>query len=327
MSDLKKVIKQKLEAVGFKEISFTEKGKLEGYEFLLSLYFPRTLRTIYFYREDDSTDNIIVEFISMPQKWKGLRIYKNELDDFIHHFIETSNSLEPIGEAALSTWSREKTTANMELSHKSARRFKLYLGHSNYDWYGTLHRSFIFSPFVTNYCFNEAAGEKGVWGAAQYRTWYSASVLNYEGYTITKKIMLYYISGSYIPSAFNSSRIIGKTTGEFNKILPQELPIDVLGAIDTIGFTQIIPPEALLKDILKKNNKNWKAPLEALYFMLDHSEFTKYADRILKSPNAKIKDTVAGRAILWQDAELAKKALKKGISKQMEKKLKTANLI
>jgi len=311
MEDLKSIIKRKLEAAGFKEISFTQKGKLEGFEFLLSLYFPRTFRTIYFYRENKSAENIIVEFLEMPPEWKGFRIYKDELDEFIHHFIITSNSIDSVGEGPLASWSRKKTTTNMELSHKSAKKFKYYLGHSNFDFYGELHRSFIWSPFVTNYCFNEGAGEAGIWGSAQYRTWYSATVVNYEGYAVTKKVMLYYISGSYIPTVFNRSRIIGKITHDCVEVLPKDAPIDLVGAFDTINFLKFIPPATLLAEILKKANKNWKAPFEALHYLLTQTEFKKYSDPILKSPNINIRNAVAQKAIYWKDVELAKKVIKK----------------
>lgn len=327
MEELKDIIKQKLETAGFKEISFTVKGKLEGHDFLLSLYSPKTLHTIFFYKEGESPDDIVVEFISMPTEWKGVRIHKNELDDFIQQFVVASNVLMSASDGPMSTWSREKSDANFEFKDKSAKKIIYFFGYFDMDMYSDLHRAYICSAFMANYCFNEAADKTNIWGSAQYRTSYTTSILNYEGFAISKKNMLYYLSSSYMPSVFNKSRIIGRTVSSCVDILPDDVPVDLVGAFDTIGLKKLFTADMLLELILNEKSKGRELLLEALYFMLNKEEFTKYFSIILDSTNIKIRNAVAERAILWKDKIIAEKVVKKGVSKVMEEKLKASKLI
>lgn len=150
------------------------------------------------------------------------------------------------------------------------------------------------------YCYNEAANQNGRWGAAQYRTRFSASFINYEGMTYTKEGVLYYISGSYEPSTFSWNSLSHLSIEEFS-FLPQ-MPIDLILFFEFAQFENLIFYTQLVNNIL--DEEDWGFWADILVNMCYQDEITYYFKQIYERGDEPRKNMVLKVGELYGNTDL-----------------------
>lgn len=238
-----------LQTYGFSEFS-EEKGNLKKHTFLCNVYFPNTMSHLYLYEEYKHPENYILECGLQPKRFKPIRVPKSEFAEFAQHIMQPGIQLQPLQLDVWASWTRQRTKNLVGIDKENTVHGIMYLGYNNADFYGELNTHFVCNPYLASVCVNEAGLEDSPWGAAQFRTAYSGSFLNYEGVTYgDTDQMLFYISYNYVPTKFNINYVADMKFKTPLQHFPDDMPIDLILAIEAFNFHSLMEIEDMLVHI------------------------------------------------------------------------------
>jgi hypothetical protein len=185
---------------GFNEFSSEpseHKRKLKKQKFLFNIYFPNNNCTIYFYEEKINPETLMIEFISQPKWIKSVRIPFTEIKSFVQQMMLPGLQLQHVVLAMHESWARERTDALLQVDNEKVKTGLFFLGLTDPSGDSDIYHRFMRNPFLSPACINAVGKEGSAWRAAQFRTAYSGSFLNYEciehGNTLDKMLFCFSI--------------------------------------------------------------------------------------------------------------------------------------
>lgn len=242
-------IQEILKKYGFSEFP-ENKGTLKKHIFLTNVYFPNTMTNMYVYEEHKNPAYLLIECSLQPKRFKPIRVAKTEFEAFVVDIMQPGIQLQPFQLDVWASWSRPRTPNLVGINKENTKHGIMYLGYNHADFYGELNTHFVCNPYLVSVCVNEAGKDNSSWGAAQFRTSFSGSFLNYEGVTYgNTEQMLFFVSYNYVPTKFNIQYAYGMEFKTPMRHFPDDMPIDLIYAIEAFNFQNLMEMEDMLVHI------------------------------------------------------------------------------
>lgn len=279
ISDLKEILTK----YGFTEFS-DSKGKTKKHTFLFNVYFPNTMCTMYVYESKENAENLLIECINQPKWINPIVVACAEFEQFVKEMMLPGLQLQPLALEAWTSWNRPRTKGLLGPNNNVVTHGLFYIGYNEFDFYSELNTFFICNPLLQSVCVNEAGEEDSVWGAAQFRTAYSASFLNYEAITHSENQMIFYVSYSYVPSSFGLLSLQNTILKCPLHHYPQDMPADLVMAIEALCIRTQMSVDDMIEHIENKGVDSVFYTYVIL-FSRDLDEFFKKLPRIIRNQN------------------------------------------
>lgn len=309
-----------LQRAGIAQLHYDQpQTPLANGEFLLLVQFPSAMRTMAFYNYLAEADTYLVDFTALNNcPSEGFKVPKAKLQAFIEEFVLPSSKLPAFGIAVTNSWTRERTETLLTLADPQAISKKFFLCIDSDEVYSWLHRHFINCYALNGLCFNEAGLEGAAWGAAQYYTAYSLSILNYEAIVMGKMPsedeededgyedeedeyndydilqMHFVVSYCYVPTVFGKQGLVRPLEHPNAALLAEDMPVDLAMALVDLPLTSLLSIDQLIEKIIE--DEAAEDYLVALNYMITEDQFLAIAPRLLTSSNV---DVVA-QVTNWQ---------------------------
>jgi hypothetical protein len=231
-----------------KNIKYKIENKVKKGEIQISIIYQSSFKTLsVIANEQQEMERLIINFVDQPEEIEAITINPSQWELFVEQMILPAYLEENLHDLALDSWEKERTDNLLIFDNENQVSEMYFIGLDDSESWGYLHQQFMMNSFVRPACINEAGKEGGHWGAAQYKTAYSNSFINYEGIKHGAEKMLFFISCNYLPSQFGISTIQTKS-GEFRFNYNKKMPVDLLLAIESMDFL-LMDINALIKEI------------------------------------------------------------------------------
>ncbi len=267
-------------------IEYKVENIVENDEIHISIVFQSSFKTLWvIFNPKKENDDMIVKFIDQPEEVEGIKINLSEWNNFVEQMILPGYEEENIAQLAFDSWTQEKTSNLLTLDTKKEVSEMYFIALDKDENWSYLHEDLVMNPFTGNVCINEAGKEGGHWGAAQYKTVYSNSFINFEGimHNTEKNEMLFFLSCSYLPTPFGIANLQAKTDFKFNLKYHKNMPIDLVLAIEALPFP-LMDTNKIMREITESSPN----ALFFTYVMLSYfgsTQLLKFLPEIVKADN------------------------------------------
>lgn len=269
-------------------IEYKIENKAENGEIQISIIFQSSFKTLsVIVHEQQEMEKLTINFVDQPEEIEAITIKRSEWELFVEQMILPAYQEDNLTNLVVDSWKQERTDNLLIFDNENQVSEMYFIGLDDAESWGYLNQQFIMNSFVRPVCINKAGKEGGHWGAAQYKTAYSNSFINYEGIKHGAEKMLFFISCNYLPNQFGSSSIQTKSS-EFRFNYNKKMPADLLLAIESMDFS-LMDTNALIKEI----TDNTPNALFFTYVLLSYFGSTKLLDilpQIIRTKNQAVVD-------------------------------------
>jgi len=232
--------------IKYKVENKAKKGEIEISIILQSSF--KTLSVIVHEQQEMKKEELIINFVDQPEEIEAITIKRSEWEIFVEQMIIPAYQQKNLTNLVLDSWEQVRTDNLLVFDNENQVSEIYFIGLDDADSWSYLHQQLMMNSFVRPACINEAGKEGGHWGAAQYKTAYSNSFINYEGIKHGADKMLFFISCNYLPNQFGISSIQIKSS-EFRFNYNKKMPADLLLAIESMDFSLMDTNALLIKEI------------------------------------------------------------------------------
>jgi hypothetical protein len=269
-------------------IEYKIENKAENGEIQISIIFQSSFKTLsVIVHEQQEMKKLTINFVDQPEEIVAITIKRSEWELFVEQMILPAYQEDNLTNLVVDSWKQERTDNLLIFDNENQVSEMYFIGLDDAESWGYLHQQFIMNSFVRPACINEAGKEGGHWGAAQYKTAYSNSFINYEGIQHGAEKMLFFISCNYLPSQFGISAIQTKSD-KFRFNYNKNMPVDLLLAIESMDFP-FMDKKAIIKEIAADTPN----ALFFTYVLLSYFGSTKLLDilpQIIQTKNQEVVD-------------------------------------
>jgi hypothetical protein len=218
----------------------------------ISIFFPSSFKTLFVHIETDihqQKGELHISFIDQPKAIDFYTIQLKDWDIFLKQMIIPGYFCPALNESVFDSWSSRRTE---QLLIKNGLEEMYFMCIGQPDIWSYLNEEFMMNPFIRPVCDNEAGIEGNAWGSAQFKTAYSNSFINFEGFMRNDGQMLYFISCSYEPCDFGIEKLSHINILKKGESINPKMPIDLLLAIECFSF-ELHSKQGLINQIVQKN--------------------------------------------------------------------------
>ncbi|MDX1903951.1 MAG: hypothetical protein SFU27_07315 [Thermonemataceae bacterium] len=246
-------IEHLLQVLDKHNIAYEIETNSEILETKISIFFQSSFKTLKVaFQKPQSFDKSVIKinFVGEPESVDFVIIHSSEWEIFVEQMIVKSYTEEDLNQSVFQSWTRQRTDNLLIFDNEKEASEMYFLGLDQADKWGFLHQKFVTNSFIQPICKNEAGKEGEHWGAAQYKTAYSNSFINYEGiiHGSDENRMLFFLSCSYLPNKFGVEKLKTNPAFSFKLTHDKSMPIDLVLAIETLGFP-LMDKHTILKEI------------------------------------------------------------------------------
>jgi hypothetical protein len=260
-------------------------------EIILSIFYQasiKTLSVIFYENQEIDETELTIKFVGLPDNAEKVTIQSSEWDCFVEQMVLPAYKEEALNQSVFDSWTSGRTSNLLIFDHKKETSKMYFIGLDQADNWSFLHQEFVLNSFIRPVCFNEAGVEGSHWGAAQYKTCYSNSFINYEGilHGKEKDKMLFFLSCSYVPNEFGIEKLKAKSDKNFKLTFDKNMPVDLVLAIETLAL-----PFMDITAIMKEITEDTPNALFFTYVLLSYygsTELLKYLPKIVQTKNQDI---------------------------------------
>jgi hypothetical protein len=259
----------------------------------ISVFFQASFKTlcVIFQENQEMNDTeLIIDFIVQPHEMGSIKIKSLEWENFIEQMILPGYKQVGLNESVFDSWVNERTADLLIVDYENETSKMYFIGLDHADNWSFLQQQFVMNSFIRPVCTNEAGKEGGQWSAAQYKTAYSNSFINYEGIThdSEQNQMVFFLSCSYVPSGFGVQKFKAKSDLNFKLTHDENMPVDLVLAIETLDLP-LMDHDAILREITKNTpNAHFFTYLMLSYY--GYTELLKYIPEIVRAKNQTVID-------------------------------------
>lgn len=223
----------------------------------------------------------------------------------------------PIGAGILANVNRIREAQPVALASEEKKQIRFFIGLGDWDTMEGLENGLVTNPYIANYtiCQATASGENDE--LTQHYTNFSASLYSIMRVSAYGGVFFYCFI-EYIPHAYIEAVQEIKRQNEndypFLNSIPDDIPLDVIGALASANYQQMFDREALLQNIEEGNIDS----LLVLSLMVYPAEFEEVFLPLANHQEQKFRDFVAAEAAYRNVESILELALKNGISEKIQ---------